>query len=84
MKPVVAYCRSACEPQRGSSNVHAQALAIRSHSNNRISLVYMDAGASGLTRERPALQWLPAGRRAGKIAMTVVEDPSACKATPAN
>lgn len=48
MKTVVAYCWSAREPQRGPSPVLAQALAVRSQSNDRISQVYIDAGAQRL------------------------------------
>jgi hypothetical protein len=67
MKAIVAYSPSGCEPQRGPSNVHAQARAIRRHAEHPISWVYMDAGASVLTQERPALPELIADCRAGKI-----------------
>jgi DNA invertase Pin-like site-specific DNA recombinase len=74
MKAIVAYCRSACEPQAGSSNVHAQASALRD-TKPEIGQVYMDAGVSGLTIERPALQQLIADCRAGKMATVIVQDP---------
>jgi DNA invertase Pin-like site-specific DNA recombinase len=74
MKAVVAYCRSACEPQGGPSPVHAQASALRDD-EPKIAQVYMDAGANGLTLERPALERLLADCRAGKIAMVIVQHP---------
>jgi DNA invertase Pin-like site-specific DNA recombinase len=73
MKAVVAYCRSACEPQRGASNALAQAAALRD-ARPEISQVYMDAGVSGITLERPALQHLIADCRTGKISTVVVQD----------
>jgi DNA invertase Pin-like site-specific DNA recombinase len=74
MKAIVAYCRSACEPQGGPSPVLAQAQAL-CDDKPEIRQVYMDAGVSGLTLERPALQQLIVDCRAGKIATAVVQDP---------
>jgi site-specific DNA recombinase len=75
MKSVVAYCRSACEPQGGPSAVQKQAQAILSDVQRGVSLVYVDAGVSGITLERPALQQLIADCLAGKIASVVTQDP---------
>jgi DNA invertase Pin-like site-specific DNA recombinase len=73
MKAIVAYCRSACEPHGGSSKVRAQLSALHD-AEPETSQVYMDAGVSGLTLERPALQRLIADCRAGKIATVIVQD----------
>jgi DNA invertase Pin-like site-specific DNA recombinase len=54
--------------------VLAQAQALRD-AKPAISQVYVDAGVSGLTLERPALQRLIADCRAGKIATVVAQDP---------
>jgi DNA invertase Pin-like site-specific DNA recombinase len=75
MKAIVAYCRSACEPPGGSSNVHAQIPVILHYTKKRIGQVYMDCGVSGLTLERPGLQQLIADCRARKIATVLVDDP---------
>jgi DNA invertase Pin-like site-specific DNA recombinase len=74
MKAVVAYCRSASEPQRGPSPLLAQAQAL-GDARPEITEVYMDAGASGLMLERPALQRLITDCRVGRIATVVVQDP---------
>jgi DNA invertase Pin-like site-specific DNA recombinase len=75
MKRVVAYCRSASEPQGGPSAVQKQAQAILSDVQRGVSLVYVDAGVSGIAPERPALQQLIADCLAGKIATIVTQDP---------
>jgi DNA invertase Pin-like site-specific DNA recombinase len=74
MKAIVVYCRSACEPQGVPSPVLAQAQALRD-ARPETSHVYMDAGVSGLTLERPALQRLIADCRTGKIAAVTVQHP---------
>jgi DNA invertase Pin-like site-specific DNA recombinase len=73
MKAVVAYCRSACAPQCDASNALASASALRD-ARPEISHVYMDAGESGISLERPALQRLIGDCLAGKIAAVVVRD----------
>jgi DNA invertase Pin-like site-specific DNA recombinase len=40
-----------------------------------VSLIYLDAGVSGVTLERPALQRLIADCLAGKIATVITQDP---------
>jgi len=78
MKSIVAYCRSACEPQGGPSSVHGQARAIRHYATSRgwtVRATYTDAGVSGVTLDRPGLQDLLAACRAGKIGMVVTKDP---------
>lgn len=78
MKPIVAYCRSACEPQDGPSAVRSQAEAIRRYAEQRgltLSAVYTDPGVSGVTLKRPELQRLLADCRAGKIGMVITRDP---------
>jgi site-specific DNA recombinase len=78
MRTVVAYCRSAFEPQGGPSAVHSQAQAMRDYANRNglvIRETYMDAGVSGVTLERPALQRLLADCRAGKVGTVVTKEP---------
>jgi DNA invertase Pin-like site-specific DNA recombinase len=75
MKNVVAYCRSACEAQGGPSAVRDQAHAILSNAQREVSLIYLDAGVSDVTLERPALQQLIADCLAGKIATVITQDP---------
>jgi DNA invertase Pin-like site-specific DNA recombinase len=75
MKNVVAYCRSACEAQGGPSAARDQAHAILSNAQREVSLIYLDAGVSGVTLERPALQQLIADCLAGKIATVITQDP---------
>jgi Resolvase, N terminal domain len=58
MRRVVAYCRSACEPEGGSSAARRQARAIRQYAKRRgltLRTIYTDAGVSGITLERPEL-----------------------------
>jgi site-specific DNA recombinase len=78
MRNVVAYCRSACEPHRGPSAVRRQAQAIRQYAKGRglaIRSIYMDAGVSGCSLDRPDLQRLIADCRAGKIGTIITQDP---------
>jgi site-specific DNA recombinase len=78
MKSVVAYCRSACEPQGGPSAVRRQARALRHYAKERgltIRAVYMDPGVSGCTLDRPELQRLIADCRAGRIGTVITQDP---------
>jgi DNA invertase Pin-like site-specific DNA recombinase len=77
MKRVVAYCRSAWEPQGGSSAVPSQAGAIHRYAKRRgltLDLIYTDGGVSGATLDRPALQRLIADCRAGKIGVVITKD----------
>jgi site-specific DNA recombinase len=77
MRSVVAYCRSAWEPQGGSSAVPSQAGAIRRYAKRRgltLDLIYTDAGVSGATLDRPALRRLIADCRAGKIGVVITKD----------
>jgi site-specific DNA recombinase len=78
MRTVVAYCRSACEPQRGPSAVRRQVRAIRQYAKGKgltIRSVYTDPGVSGVTLDRPDLQRLIADCRIGKIATIITQDP---------
>ena len=77
MRSVVAYCRSACEPQGGPSAVGSQVQMIRDYAERRglsLDAIYSDAGVSGVTLERPALQRLIADCRAGKIGTVITKD----------
>jgi site-specific DNA recombinase len=78
MKPVVAYCRSATEPPDEPSAVCSQADAICDYAERRgliLGSIYADAGVSGVTLDRPALQQLIADCRAGKISAVITKDP---------
>jgi site-specific DNA recombinase len=78
MKPIVAYCRSANEPPDEPSAVRSQADAICDYAERRgltLGSIYADAGASGVTLDRPALQQLIADCRAGKIGTVITKDP---------
>jgi len=78
MKPIVAYCRSANEPPDEPSAVRSQADAICDYAERRgltLGCVYADAGVSGVTLDRPALQQLIADCRAGKIGAVITKDP---------
>ena len=75
MKKVVAYCRSANEPQYGPSAVQKQVDAILGGAWKNVNRFYLDAGVSGITLERPALQQLIADCQAGKITTIVTQDP---------
>jgi len=66
MRNVVAYCRSAWEPQGGPSAVSRQARAIRQYAKERglaIRSIYMDPGVSGSSLDRRDLQRLIADCR---------------------
>ena len=79
MRNIVAYCRTASalqsEPLTG---IRRQAKAIRRYAKGRglaITEAYSDAGVSGATLERPALQRLIADCRAGKVGAIITKDP---------
>jgi len=77
MRNVVAYCRSAWEPQ-GPSAVRRQARAIRQYAKGKgltIQSIYMDPGVSGSSLDRPDLQRLIADCHAGKIGTIITQDP---------
>jgi DNA invertase Pin-like site-specific DNA recombinase len=68
MKKTVAYCRTAfAEPDDPLAGVLAQAAMT-------VDGTYMDAGASGVTLIRPALQRLLADCRAEKIGVVLAAD----------
>jgi site-specific DNA recombinase len=78
MKNVVAYCRSACEEPGTPSSAYGQAQPIRDYAERgglTLHAVYTDAGVSGVTLERPALQRLIADCRAGKVGTVITKDP---------
>jgi site-specific DNA recombinase len=78
MRNVVAYCRSAWEPQGGRSAVSRQARAIRQYAKEKglaIQSIYMDPGVSGSSLDRPDLERLIADCRAGKIGTIITQDP---------
>lgn len=78
MKHIAAYCRSAREEPGSPSSAYSQAKAIRQHAERRglpIGAIYTDAGVSGVTLERPALQRLIADCRAGKIDTVIAKNP---------
>jgi DNA invertase Pin-like site-specific DNA recombinase len=78
MKHVVAYCRSANEPPDEPSAVRSQSDAICDYADRRgltLGSIYADAGVSGVTLDRPALQQLIADCRAGKIGAVITKDP---------
>ena len=78
MKEVVAYCRVACAKQSDpSAEVQLQEQMVRRYADARgliICETYLDAGVSGGTLERPALQSLLADCRAGKIGTVITQD----------
>jgi site-specific DNA recombinase len=78
MKNTVAYCRTAfTEPSDPLAGVSAQAASLREHARQHgltVDATYMDAGASGVTLIRPALQQLLADCRAGKIGVVITTD----------
>jgi site-specific DNA recombinase len=77
MRSVVAYCRTAWEPQGGSSAEPSQAGAIHRYAKRRgltLDLIYTDAGVSGATLDRPALQRLIADCHVGKIGTIITRD----------
>jgi site-specific DNA recombinase len=78
MKKTVAYCRTALESESDPlSGVSAQAEAVREFARQlgmTVHETYMDAGVSGVTLIRPALQQLLADCRAGKIGVVLTRD----------
>ncbi len=77
MKAIVAYCRTACEPDGASCAVCGQAQEIQRYAARRgltVSMMYMDAGVSRITLERPELQRLIVDCRAGEIATVITKD----------
>ena len=78
MKEVVAYCRVACAKQSDpSAEVQRQEQMVRRYADARGLIIwetYLDAGVSGGTLERPALQSLLADCRAGKIGTVITQD----------
>ena len=78
MKRTVAYCRTAfAEPSDPLAGVSAQAASLRQYAGQygmTVDGTYMDAGASGVTLIRPALQQLLADCRAGKIGVVITTD----------
>jgi site-specific DNA recombinase len=78
MKETVAYCRTAfVEPSDPLGGVSAQAASLREYAEQNgmtVDGTYMDAGASGVTLIRPALQQLLADCRAGKIGVVLTTD----------
>jgi site-specific DNA recombinase len=79
MKDVVAYCRIACAKESDPrAEVQRQAHMVRRYAEACgliIGKTYLDAGVSGGTLERPALQRLLADCRAGKIGTVITQDP---------
>ena len=74
MKEVIAYCRVACAKE---SDPGAEVQMARRYADVRgliICETYLDAGVSGGTLERPALQRLLADCRAGKIGTVITRD----------
>jgi DNA invertase Pin-like site-specific DNA recombinase len=79
MKYVVAYCRSAYEEPGTPSSAYSQARAMRRYAEGRglaLRAIYTDAGVSGVTLERFALQQLLADCRAGTIGTVIAQDQS--------
>jgi DNA invertase Pin-like site-specific DNA recombinase len=78
MRNVVAYCRSAWEPQGGLSAVSRQARDLRQYAKEKglaIQSIYMDPAVSGSSLDRPDLQRLIAGCRAGQVGTIITQDP---------
>ena len=61
-------------PERGSAAARANDTALCGRSGLIICETYLDAGVSGGTLERPALQRLLADCRAGKIGTVIAQD----------
>ena len=78
MKRTVAYCRTAfAEPSDPLAGVSAQAASLREYAGQHgmtVDGTYLDAGVSGMTLIRPALQQLLADCRAGKIGVVLTTD----------
>jgi DNA invertase Pin-like site-specific DNA recombinase len=80
MKEAVAYCRVAC-----GAEAQRQEHMVRRYADARgliICETYLDAGVSGGTLERPALQRLLADCRAGKIGTVITQDPERLSRNP--
>jgi len=77
MKEIIAYCRVACAKQSDpSAEAQRQEQMARRFADARgliICETYLDAGVSGGTLERPALQSLLADCRAGKIGTVITQ-----------
>jgi DNA invertase Pin-like site-specific DNA recombinase len=75
MKKTVTYCRTAfAEPSDPLAGVSAQAASLRQYAGQHgmtVDGTYMDAGESGVTLIRPALQQLLADCGAGRIGVVV-------------
>ena len=86
MKDVVAYCRVAYAKQSDpSAEAQRQVQMIRRYADARGPIIcetYLDAGVSGGTLERPALQSLLADCRAGKIGTVITQDPERLSRNP--
>ena len=86
MKEVIAYCRVACAKESDpSAEVQLQEQTARRYADARgliICKTYLDAGVSGGTLERPALQSLLADCRAGKIGTVITQDPERLSRNP--
>jgi DNA invertase Pin-like site-specific DNA recombinase len=80
MKSAVAYCRTGNALQGdGLVDVQRQANAIQRYAKGRGEVIrepYMDAGVSGTTLDRLALQKLLADCRAEKIGTVLTQDPN--------
>jgi DNA invertase Pin-like site-specific DNA recombinase len=78
MKKTVAYCRVALASESDPlAEVSAQAEAVRGYARQRgitVHETYIDAGVSGATLARPALQQLLADCRARKIGVVLTRD----------
>jgi site-specific DNA recombinase len=78
MKEVIAYCRVAYAKESDpGAEVRLQEQMARRYADVRgliICETYLDAGVSGATLERPALQRLLADCRAGKIGTVITQD----------
>ena len=78
MKNMVAYCRTACASENDpGSGFRRQAEDIGRYAKCHglvIGEMYMDAGASGVTLERPELRRLLGDCRAGRVGIVVTKD----------
>jgi DNA invertase Pin-like site-specific DNA recombinase len=78
MKKTVAYCRTALASQSDPLvEVSAQAEAVRAYARGcgmTVHETYMDAGVSGVTLIRPALQQLLADCRVGQVGVVMTRD----------
>jgi site-specific DNA recombinase len=78
MKKTVAYCRTALAAQSDPlAEVSVQAAAVHEYARQRgmtVHKTYIDAGVSGVTLIRPALQRLLADCRVGKVEVVLTKD----------